>query len=467
LHDTSEFAKVEETLKSSKWLDAAIQGGDTILHTCLGVEAGEIVALVFDETTIDVAWVVNKAATLSNIVVIPHRVPIEDQIAFSSNNRLPVCLMEDLGAARAVISCLAAETLATPFRSALIGAATGSGKRVGHMPGINVETLAQAMSTDYDVLSAKCQDLALALMIGKMASLFTYKPDGRSVELLLELGGVDRPPITSTGIIPRGTWGNLPGGETFIAPIEGTATGEFVLNGSFTGRIVDPENPLILHFDKGLLMDIEGLDPSRGHLVRMLGESWETRTLELAELGIGVNTGIKSLTGRSLIDEKCAGTIHIAVGDNARYGGKNHSELHEDLVTRGPTLKVDGKTILDRGQYAFVSSDWRINPAEVAISPEFARDHTKLRRSLIRADQNPVGSLRVQRAVVEERLCSYTISDDETNRHLWNVYSRLPQFPGVTTINRLQNHLSADYLSRLLTILSIHKLIELVPGGLD
>lgn len=44
----------------------------------------------------------------------------------------------------------------------------------------------------------------------------------------------------------------------------------------------------------------------------------------IAEFGIGLNENIKELIGCTIIDEKCAGTAHIAIGMNDMFGGKTH-----------------------------------------------------------------------------------------------------------------------------------------------
>ena len=53
----------------------------------------------------------------------------------------------------------------------------------------------------------------------------------------------------------------------------------------------------------------------------------------LGELGIGTNTAIDRPTGSTLLDEKMAGTIHLALGRSyPETGGVNESTLHWDLV---------------------------------------------------------------------------------------------------------------------------------------
>jgi aminopeptidase len=71
----------------------------------------------------------------------------------------------------------------------------------------------------------------------------------------------------------------------------------------------------------------------------------------IAELGIGVNPGIMQPTGNISLDEKIGGSVHIAVGMNDRFGGKNKSNLHQDFVILKPTVWFDDKVILENGEF--------------------------------------------------------------------------------------------------------------------
>lgn len=71
----------------------------------------------------------------------------------------------------------------------------------------------------------------------------------------------------------------------------------------------------------------------------------------IAELGIGVNPGITEPTGNISLDEKIGGSVHIAVGMNDRFGVKNSSNLHQDMVILKPTVWFDGKVILKNGEF--------------------------------------------------------------------------------------------------------------------
>ncbi len=65
----------------------------------------------------------------------------------------------------------------------------------------------------------------------------------------------------------------------------------------------------------------------------------------LAELGIGTNVGVTELVGSVLLDEKAAGTVHIAIGDNAGIGGETEAPLHLDGIVREPRVYVDGEVL--------------------------------------------------------------------------------------------------------------------------
>lgn len=55
----------------------------------------------------------------------------------------------------------------------------------------------------------------------------------------------------------------------------------------------------------------------------------------VCELGLGMNPNVTDLCGYTLLDEKMAGTFHIAVGANTMFGGENRATDHGDFVGRG------------------------------------------------------------------------------------------------------------------------------------
>jgi leucyl aminopeptidase (aminopeptidase T) len=67
----------------------------------------------------------------------------------------------------------------------------------------------------------------------------------------------------------------------------------------------------------------------------------------IAEFGIGLNENIKELIGCTIIDEKCAGTAHIAIGMNDMFGGKNSSQLHLDFIFKPVKIEVDGELLME------------------------------------------------------------------------------------------------------------------------
>ena len=55
------------------------------------------------------------------------------------------------------------------------------------------------------------------------------------------------------------------------------------------------------------------------------------------------------ITGNMLEDEKVMGTCHIALGNNAFFGGKVNVPLHIDGLIKKPTIIIDDQTIIHKG----------------------------------------------------------------------------------------------------------------------
>ena len=145
----------------------------------------------------------------------------------------------------------------------------------------------------------------------------------------------------------KGAFGNLPAGEVFIAPLEGTTKGTLFVDGSVDLRKAGkPSKPLIMRFSKGMLVGLSGGSEAR-HLASLLKDD---RYRNVAELGIGTN-GRARITGNVLEDEKVLGTIHAALGNNIHFGGKVDVPFHIDSIITKPTIRAGNEIIMKEGKF--------------------------------------------------------------------------------------------------------------------
>jgi leucyl aminopeptidase (aminopeptidase T) len=209
------------------------------------------------------------------------------------------------------------------------------------MPGITEDMFFHGpITADYNQVEALTKKVTAILDPAKSAEL---RSGGGSSVLRMSLEG--RKGIVSSGVYRnRGESGNLPSGESYIAPVEGSAEGEALIDGSFVGLGI-LASPLKLFFEKGQMVKAEGPDAER--LLKMLGDNPLARNL--AELGIGTNNKAR-VTGVILEDEKIYGTVHIALGSNDTFGGAVAAGIHVDGIITRPELLVDGQIIVSGGK---------------------------------------------------------------------------------------------------------------------
>ncbi|HCA41033.1 MAG TPA: aminopeptidase [Aminobacterium sp.] len=217
-----------------------------------------------------------------------------------------------------------------------------AGARIATMPGITEDMYFNGpITADYKEVEFLTKKLTALLDQAKQAEI---RKDGCSLTLSLE----GRKGVPSTGVYrEKGQSGNLPSGEAFIAPVEGSTSGEIIIDGSFAGIGV-LEGPLKLFFENGNLVDAQGVDSQK--LMELLGENPLARNV--AELGIGTNNKAR-VTGVILEDEKIYGTVHIALGSNDTFGGTVAAGIHVDGVILNPELYLDGECILSHGTIKF------------------------------------------------------------------------------------------------------------------
>jgi aminopeptidase len=144
---------------------------------------------------------------------------------------------------------------------------------------------------------------------------------------------------------------NMPSGEVFTGPHEHSANGTIRFDVPSTGRGADVAD-VELVFKDGEVVAARA-EVGDDHLQAALATDAGARFL--GELGIGTNTGIDRATGSTLLDEKIAGTVHLALGNSyPETGGLNESALHWDLICdlrKGGRVSVDGEVLIRDGSF--------------------------------------------------------------------------------------------------------------------
>src|SRR5699024_2773982 len=136
--------------------------------------------------------------------------------------------------------------------------------------------------------------------------------------------------------------------EANIAPLEGTTQGKIVIDAAHSAIGLVNE-PIYVTVKDGTITKIEG--GKDADLLKVKLESVNDPGIyEVAELGIGLNPKA-ILRGQFIEDESIYGTGHVGMGNNeSTMGGTLKVNGHMDNIFWYPTIKLDGKTIMENGK---------------------------------------------------------------------------------------------------------------------
>ncbi|GAB3024098.1 aminopeptidase [Natronobiforma cellulositropha] len=212
--------------------------------------------------------------------------------------------------------------------------ATRAGARVATLPGITEEVFRTGLDADYESIAAHCE-----AVLEQVADATEVRVEtARGTDITFDLG--DRSFLSDTGIVHEpGASSNLPAGEVFVSPV--SADGRFVVDGTMAphGLLAEGQD-LTFEVEDGLVTHIS--DETIRETVETAAEEVGDAAYNLAELGIGTNVAVTDLIGSVLLDEKAAGTVHIAIGDDSGIGGDVEAPIHLDGIVRDPAVFADG-----------------------------------------------------------------------------------------------------------------------------
>lgn len=296
-----------------------------VLETCMAVKPGEVVLIITDTAThLSIATTLYDRAV--ELGCDPVLMTMEPRGVHGQEP--PKAVAEAMAAADVV---LAPTSKSLTHTQAKINAKM-AGARIATMPGISLEMMGSGGITA-DFLAIRDTAFELKSRLDSVNEVRITTDLG--TDIIFNVKGCDW--RVDHGICHEpGSSSNLPAGEVFVAPKSGN--GVFVVDGSMGGLGI-LNSPLTIKIEDGQATDITG--EGAGQFINMI-DSVGPPGRNLAELGIGINPEAH-LIGNVLEDEKVAGTVHVALGDNSAFGGDVVAGIHLDGIITGPTVYLDGE----------------------------------------------------------------------------------------------------------------------------
>ena len=217
------------------------------------------------------------------------------------------------------------------------GNANEAGARVATLPGITEDIFVAGLDADYEEIAA--HSAAVREQVDGADEIRVTTAAGTDITF----GIGSREFLSDVGIVHEpGEMSNLPAGEVFVSPE--TADGRYAVDGTMRPHGLLEEGQILeFEVEDGLVTHIS--DDEIRETVKTAADEVGEAAYNLAELGIGTNVAVQELVGSVLLDEKAAGTVHIAIGDDANIGGDVDAPIHLDGIIRDATVYADGEEI--------------------------------------------------------------------------------------------------------------------------
>ncbi len=264
----------------------------------------------------------------------------------SFGNEPPAAAAACLPKADIVISaCSTSTTHTDAIREAL-----NAGVRYLALGGITVDSLTQGAATaDYDDVMRLSKKIAQKMDVSRevritseLGSDLQFSIEGRTS---FPLCGIieDIRPIAA-----------FPDGEVSVAPVEGTANGKIIIDGTIH-HVGELTTPVELVMKNGMVSEILGGDEA-DLLRHFLQEKGDDNSVNLAEFAFGTNRNAR-LGDNPQEAKKALGTIHVAIGDNRTLGGNTYSKTHLDCLILKPSVWLDDELVVKNGKLLINSDD--------------------------------------------------------------------------------------------------------------
>ena len=313
------------------------EGADLLLMRCGRLRAGERVVIVCDAGTRPLGRLLrSRAEQRTDAVRLVEIPPLR-----MHGDEPPRRAAQAMAASELCIGITAKSMAHTQARRR----ATAGGARYLSLPDYSETLFADgSLRADYEGRAETARRLGALFTAGRRVRVTSAK----GTDVTLDITG--RTANCCPGYVDGpGQLGSPPDIEVNVSPIETSAEGRVVVDGSIPypglGLL---RRPVTLTVKRGRIIRMDGEAKVIAALRRLFASARSPKAYVLAECGVGLNDRA-SLTGVMLTDEGAAGTMHFGFGSNATVGGKNRVAFHLDFVFQSPTLEIDDRRVLARG----------------------------------------------------------------------------------------------------------------------
>jgi 2,5-dihydroxypyridine 5,6-dioxygenase len=308
-----------------------------IVEEVLGVQPGELVTIVTD-------WERPATVTTALISCLRYIGAEVTMVTMAPRDHGGIDPPPPVGAAMEASQVVVLQTSFATTHTRTFRETLARGARICEFWGITEDMMVRGGLTE-DPAWLEETSHRLAELMGEASEARVTTPSG--TDLRISLVGRKALALAASARNP-GSFCSLPGGESAIAPVEGTAAGKiigpYLVEHREIGR---PREPLELSVQKGNVTEVYGgIEAQR--LERLLAETVPSAR-NIAEFAIGINRRCRVETGLREA-KKAWGTAHIGIGDSKSIGGNVTSPIHIDFILLHPTVWLDGREVVRDGK---------------------------------------------------------------------------------------------------------------------
>ncbi len=334
-----------------------------VIEHCLLLKSGDRILVLFDETVEErlVNALASAAAILGaevqSMAYVPRRWMFEREFCrFGGAWKIKETIPKVVGAAMGAADCVAVvNSDMDVFFSPSLREMLKNGLRVLLLPYIfNQERFLRLMpEIREEILELKEVTERYFRFMDQAQHARITSPGGTDIEMRLG----NHKTGCSVGVVGRAGGGGfvggmelLPAGQISRVPDKGSANGKIVLNRSLMAHeYTKLHEPIELMVKDGYVVEIKGgIEAERAK--EFLAAWNDPEIYNVTELGIGTNPRCKFAgIAAPAEDTHTRGQATLAFGNDTHLGGSTFASCHIDSTMWQPSLELDGRLVVERG----------------------------------------------------------------------------------------------------------------------